>query len=227
MIRQNRNCAQDLGRYGISAVMVKEYEDITEALKRILFKHKLKKILISGSAETYGDMSTEEASQFIYNLTRQLIKRDFKIITGFGKGIGSYIISGAIEEIYENKYGHVGEYLIPRPFPFLSLKEKQTIEISEKYRKSLVNDCGVAIFVFGNKLDEESGKIVNANGVYEEFKLAKEMNKVIIPIGSTGFMAKEIWDYVNSNIDEYDYLRDSIEILKEEKADKILRRYQK
>ncbi|NMA64689.1 MAG: hypothetical protein GX957_00400 [Clostridiaceae bacterium] len=213
---------QDLGRYGISAVMVKEYEDITEALKRILFKHKLKKILISGSAETYGDMSTEEASQFIYNLTRQLIKRDFKIITGFGKGIGSYVISGAIEEIFENKYGHVGEYLIPRPFPFLSLKEKQTIEISEKYRKSLVNDCGVAIFVFGNKLDEESGKIVNANGVYEEFKLAKEMNKVIIPIGSTGFMAKEIWDYVNSNIDEYDYLRDSIEILKEEKeADKI------
>jgi hypothetical protein len=35
---------QDLGRYGISAVMVKNYEEITESLKRILFKHKLNKI---------------------------------------------------------------------------------------------------------------------------------------------------------------------------------------
>lgn len=34
--------------------------------------------------------------------------------------------------------------------------------------------------------------------------------------------SKTIWDYVNSNINEYDYLRDSIEILKEEKdVDKI------
>ncbi len=213
---------QDLGRYGISAVMVKNYEEITESLKRILFKHKLNKILISGSAEKYGDMSTEEAIQFIYKLTRQLINKNFTIITGFGKGIGSHVISGAIEEIYENKHGHIGEYLIPRPFPFLSLKEKKTVEITKNYRKSLINDCGVAIFIFGNKLDEHTGEIVNANGVYEEFELAKEMKKVIIPIGSTGFMSKIIWDYVNTHIDEFNYLKDSIEILKKEKeASKI------
>lgn len=213
---------QDLRRYGISAVMVKDYDEITDSLKRIQFKYKLQNILISGSAEQYGDMGEGDAGKFIYNLTRKLVERDYTIITGFGKGIGSYVISGAIEEIYANKFGHVGTHLVPRPFPFIDIGEENRDELILKYREDLINDCGVAIFVFGNKIDKNTGDIVNADGVYQEFKLADSRNKVIIPIGSTGFTAKEIWDYVNKNIEQYDYLKESIEILKVEQKSEVV-----
>ncbi len=213
---------QDLRRYGISAVMVKEYNDITESLKRIEFKHKLNNILISGSAEIYGEMSKEDASKFIYNFTKLLVERDYKIITGFGNGIGSYVISGAIEEIFLNKFGHVSDYLVPRPFPFLNLEQENRDKFIKQYRENLINDCGVAIFIFGNKIDKVTGDIINADGVKEEFEIANNMNKVIIPIGSTGFMAEEIWNYVYTNIDRYPYLKGSIEILKEEHKAEVI-----
>ncbi|MGF7060025.1 SIR2 family protein [Brassicibacter mesophilus] len=207
---------QDLKRYGISAVLVKEYSEITESLRRIQFKHNLNSILISGSAEIYGDMDEDKAGQFIYTLSNQLVKRNFKIVTGYGKGIGTYVVSGVLEEVYENKYGHVSTYLTPRPFPFIHKGDIDIQEIAKNYRKTIVDECGVVIFIFGNKTDKETGEIVNASGVYQEFKIANEKDKVIIPIGSTGFMSKKILEEVENDLEKYWYLKDSIDVLMDE-----------
>lgn len=204
---------QDLMRYGIYAVMVKEYSDITGSLKRIQFKHKLNNILISGSAEEYGAFEKEDAEEFMFSLSNRLIQRNFKLITGFGKGVGTYVVSGALEEIYKNKFGRVSSFLITRPFPYVHKGVTDRAKIGTKYRNTIIDECGVVVFIFGNKRDTSTGELIDAGGVIEEFKIAKNKGKVIIPVGSTGYAAKAIWDEVNNNLEKFEYLRDSIETL--------------
>jgi hypothetical protein len=61
--------------------------------------------------------------------------------------------------------------------------------------------AGIAIFLFGNKLDGD--KISLSNGMREEFEIAKAEGLFLLPIGATGSMAKELWDEVSGSFDEY------------------------
>ena len=55
----------------------------------------------------------------------------------------------------------------------------------------MLSDVGIAIFMFGNKRNEQ-GEVVEADGCLQEFEIAKSLGRVIIPIGSTGYAAKTI-----------------------------------
>lgn len=214
---------EDLKRYGIYAVMINDYSEITESLQRIQFKHKLNNIMISGSAEIYDGFGKSNAEEFMFSLSNGLVKKDYKIITGYGLGVGTYIVSGALEEIYSNKFGRIESYLTTRPFPFIHKGEVDKTLIGSEYRNTIIDECGVVIFIFGNKRDKESGEIIIANGVLEEFEIAKNKQKIIIPIGSTGFAAEMIWNEINSDLENFDYLTDAIDILKsEKKSDRII-----
>ena len=61
----------------------------------------------------------------------------------------------------------------------------------------------------------DNGDVVIADGMMEEFQIAKERGKIIIPIGSTGFAAKEIFEEMKVSGD-YPYLNDYWEILETE-----------
>ena len=52
----------------------------------------------------------------------------------------------------------------------------------------MIAQAGVAIFIFGNKRVDD--KIVIADGMINEFEIAKQKGKRIIPIGSTGGTAR-------------------------------------
>lgn len=69
----------------------------------------------------------------------------------------------------------------------------------------MINEAGACIFIFGNK--KVNGEVVLASGMMEEFQIAKEKGKIIIPIASTGFAAKEIFDEMKESGD-YSYLND-------------------
>ncbi|OWZ83377.1 SIR2 family protein [Natranaerobius trueperi] len=213
LIKQELKC-NDLKRYSINAILVDDYSEITEILRGIEFKTKLKNIFISGSAEEYGIFEKYDATNFMYNMSKELISQDFRVISGFGIGVGSYIINGALEEIYDSKFKKIDDYLTLKPFPQVSSSHKDLKELWTEYRKNLIYESGVAIFIFGNKKNDTG--IINAAGVFEEFEIAKEYNKIIIPIGSTGYAAKEILQEVKSNLDKYWYLKDSIQILENE-----------
>ena len=72
----------------------------------------------------------------------------------------------------------------------------------------------MCIFLFGNKLVD--GKVKIASGMMEEFQIAKAKEKIIIPIASTGFAAKEIFDEMKQS-GEYSYLDNYWETLETEK----------
>lgn len=88
----------DLERYGIEAILLNSYDEITSILKDIFVGYKSNSIFISGSAQEYGETWNKTAPNFIKELVRELYYLDYRIITGHARGIGSYIISSVIEE---------------------------------------------------------------------------------------------------------------------------------
>lgn len=184
---------RDLKRYCIAALLLDDYSEITKILRRIENKHKLKHVFISGSAVNYGRYNEKKAQLFLHNLSKNLCKNNFSIITGFGLGVGSAVINGALEYVFSTQYQHIGEYLTLRPFPqFVSGRQKLP-ELWRQYREEMIGKAGIAIFVFGNKKNDK-GEIVNADGLWKEFNIAIDKGVRAIPIGSTGYASQKIWE---------------------------------
>ncbi len=206
---------KDLQRYGIETVLVNAYSEIPELISKIEGEYLKNTIFISGSISDYNEnWSKEKVNQFCYNLSRFLVSKNYKIISGFGLGVGSSVINGALDEIYKTKYRHVNEHLGLFPFPQSETGEKTLPQRWTENRKQMISEAGICIFIFGNKIDK--GKVVSAPGMIEEFQIAKEKRKIIIPIASTGFAAKKFFDEMKESSD-YAYLNDYWDILETEK----------
>lgn len=192
---------EDLKRYNICALMIDEYSEITNILNEISKRLNHNNVFISGSAEEYGDYTAKEATILISMLSNQLITHDFNIISGFGLGIGSAVIIGALEEIYMHKKIINEDRLLLRPFPQGVEDVSTRQELWKKYREDMISRAGVSIFVFGNKL--EDGEIVLANGMKSEFDIAVENHNLVVPVGCTGYVAQELWNYIKNNLNEF------------------------
>lgn len=66
----------------------------------------------------------------------------------------------------------------------------------------MISLAGIAIFVFGNKLDDKRN-LVPANGVQREFQIAIENGLVPIPVGATGYVSEQLWNEVLSEPAKY------------------------
>jgi hypothetical protein len=187
----------DLKRFGVQTLLVDDYGDITTLLKQIEKRYRRKTVLISGSAHEYGAWTQAQAEGFIRSLSQVLIRNDNRIVSGFGLGVGSQVITGVLEELYQHQGKRLHDQLILRPFPQGPDAQKQW----ENYRQEMIAHAGVAVFVFGNKL--EAGKVVLANGVRREFEIARDKELLLIPIGATGYMAKELWQEVAADFGTY------------------------
>lgn len=191
----------DLLRYGIHAVMIKEYSEITSILLEIEKRLKRSNIFISGAAHTYDPYSEDDAKSFIHKLSYSLAENNFKIVSGYGLGIGSIVINGALDYKLNSNYQNLDDLLILRPFPQIQSGKRTISEIWTDYRKEMISQAGIAIFLFGNKLDK--GSIVNSNGMIEEFEICLSSNVIPIPIGGTGYISKELWERIASDISKY------------------------
>lgn len=107
----------DLIRYNIRALLIDEYDEITDILNEISRRLNQNNVFISGSAVEYGDYTESDAIDFITSLSQRLIAADYNIISGFGLGIGSAVITGALQEIYINRKIINDDRLLLRPFP--------------------------------------------------------------------------------------------------------------
>lgn len=190
----------DLKRFNITTLLVDEYNQITDILIQIESLYKRKTVFISGSAHEYG-MEKDKAVNFIHALSKRLISKDYKIVSGFGLGVGSAVINGALEEIYCNGHKTTEDQLILRPFPQDQTGTTQLQDLWDKYRKDMIPLAGIAIYLFGNKLDKEN--VVRANGVQREFEIAVDSGLQVVPVGATGYMAQELWKEVSANLDKY------------------------
>lgn len=194
---------RDLRRYNINALLVDDYLEITDILMRIKNRIRAPYIFVSGSAHEYKEFNEDinVSLKFIRELSKRIISENYKIVSGFGLGVGGEVISGALEELYMNKKKKNDNELIIKPFP-QSTKSNDIKELWTSHRKEIIGISGLSIFIFGNKV-AENGKLINANGLKEEFEISKENKNIIVPVAITGYKAREIWADVNNNFDSY------------------------
>jgi hypothetical protein len=198
---KQRLAIEDLKRFNIKTLLIDDYAQITEILARIERQYRQRTIFISGSAEEYGAWTKSATEEFLRDLSRALVQEGYRVATGAGLGVGDAVITGAIEEVYRARTGHIEDSLIMRPFPRANPDEVVRQRLWEDYRQELISAAGICLVVLGNKLVDS--QIVSAGGVRREFEIACQRGLNVVPIGATGYMANEIWSEISVALDAY------------------------
>lgn len=205
-------------RYNITCLCATK-EDIPIIIQKLNQKIKEKKVFISGSFDLVSEDINMFADKLSYNLVTKLYNSNYRISTGVGKRLGTYITGYANQYLAERNIFNTPKYLSMRPFPFhLELDEAK----KEMYRKLMQRDCSSAIFMFGqSKAMNKAGQFDDIThfspGTYQEFEIARANGFTIIPVGSTGYEANIIWKEIKKNINEFYYLSKRMDALRNEK----------
>lgn len=185
---------EDLKRFNIKAILVDNYSDITEILSEISRRHRRQTIFVSAAASTFEPWGETEVKNFMRSLGTALISCELKVATGLGLGVGNALFTGAVEEIMRKKTTHIEDALIIRPFPQAIPDENERSRVWEKYRRDIISAAGIALFLFGNK--QVGADFVVSDGMKQEFDIASQQGLVLLPIGATGYMSKELSNHL-------------------------------
>ena len=197
--RRQELFVDDLKRFNIMTILINQYSEIPEILSRLEENYRRKTIFISGAAHDYRPWEERSALSFIHGLSQEIIKQERRIVSGFGLGVGSAVITGALEQIYQPSSQSIGQQLILRPFPQHLADASQRQRLWSQYRSDMISEAGIAIFLFGNKLSHPTGTgegkspLVASNGMEEEYRIAKQNGLMVIPVGVTGWVARDVW----------------------------------
>ena len=110
-------------------------------------------------------------------LGRDLVDNGFHIYTGFGAGVGNYILAGVLQSKKNRQNGEV----INDDIHISSMMSVKDVENKNRIRRKMIEQCSSSIIVFGYG-DENSG-------TYQEYNIAKEEENYVIHMESTGFAA--------------------------------------
>lgn len=194
-------------KYGILTILINDYDEITLMLNHLYNKYITNNVFVSGGINPeklsdYGmfDMIDDtnsnlgSAETFLITLGKELVNNNFHIYTGFGAGVGNYLLAGVLQG---NKNGTNGN-VINDEIHISSMMEIKNIEIKNQIRERMIEQCSSSIIVFGYG-DKNSG-------TYQEYKIAEDKNKYIIPIKKTGLAAKQIYEIVKKSNRELIFL---------------------
>ncbi len=207
-VKKQKLIINDLKRYGIKSLVIDEYSEITDILNEIDFRYRRKTIFISGSAEVYDPIEKKAALSFIHIVSKKLVQKGYRVVNGFGWGIGSSVINGALDAVYRNPNKYSENQLILKPFPQFQTGGKSLKNLWEEYRQKMIAQSGISIYLHGNKLVD--GEIVEANGVIREFEITRENGNISIPLPHTGYAAKSIFDTISADPKQYYSDADSV-----------------
>ncbi|MDQ7760546.1 SIR2 family protein [Xanthomonas sontii] len=181
---------QELLRFGIKTTYVSDFVEITEILSAIETKHRRRSIFISGAAHDYAPFTEKDGVRFVFDLAKSISKQEYRVLSGFGLGIGSAVISGVVEATAMGGRALDEDRLLVRPFPQSRAGDVPLSELWRIYRQDTLKRSGIAIFVFGNKRVDDD---VLSDGMRAEYDIARENKVFVIPVGITGGMARELW----------------------------------
>lgn len=188
-LRMQELFVEDMKNYGIQTVLIDDYGEITEILQAIKNRFLRRTIFVSGAAVKYDPYDEHEFKEFVKALCADIIHHGFRIVTGYGLGLGNEVIAGAIEQL-NKEHKPVDGNLIIRPFPQGIPNPK---DAWPPYRREMISFTGVTLFFLGNKIDRDTGAFVHSDGVRQEYEISKSHGNFLIPVGATGYMSEELW----------------------------------
>lgn len=202
----------DIVKYGINIIEVNTYDEINGILEKIRMQVNKKNVLISGAIEKES-ANYQIVCDLAEKLSKRLIVDGYRIFTGFGKNIGSYVINGAFEGCKEKGYGF-NENVKVFPFPYnVNLSVEKRKEQYTKLRNNMIAPTCKMIVLCGQKYDI-SNNLIDSPGVLEEYELSKNQGNQLVPILASGGAASTIAQKENilqfNNLDNMDELIGSI-----------------
>lgn len=199
-IRREKMRNDDLHRYGISALEIDDYTEVPRILAAIEERYRMKTVFISGSAHEFGAWTMSEAQNLLHRMSATLVSNGYRVITGFGWGVGSAVINGALETIYREPAKYSEDQIVMRPFPQIASNGEDISALWDSYRRRMISLAGSAIFVFGNTAVD--GKLIKADGVRAEYEIARELGVVPLPVAATEFVAADLAHEVLADIEQ-------------------------
>jgi hypothetical protein len=184
--------ADDLKRYGLRAVEIDSYDDVPDLLHELENKVARRRVWISGSwpVGLAGAARAEYVHQVAFGLGKALGDQGLTLVSGSGLLVGSASVSGFLSSLQQSGSWDLELRLIARPFPQPLAGREPNRAQWQLLRSELGRLSGIAIFVGGQKLAD--GKVVDADGVFEEFDIASKAGSFLLPIGATGGAARRI-----------------------------------
>ncbi len=176
---------RDLKRYGLTALLVDSYAEYTNVLRRISQRFRRSRVFIAGSAASYEPWSEAGAQHLIHEISRGLVLEGFSVVCGAGTGVFHHVVNGVLDALARQNTREISERLLLRPFPLNITNEEQRKRRWTEYREQILEEAGIAVFLFGNKRGSDGG-VVLADGMEEEFQIAVQQGHAVVPVGCTG-----------------------------------------
>lgn len=190
---QHNLWAKDLRRYGLIAVEIDDYDEVSGLLRQIERRVALNRVWVSGSwPMDAGDAEAAKIFAVAQGIGKAIGTLKRSLVSGAGLVVGSATIAGFLDALRDGGGWDLDRRLIARPFPQpLAGKPADRAQWSA-LREELARLSGAVIFVGGAKV--VGGKVVVADGVLQEADLAEAAGAFLLPVGATGGAAKEIAD---------------------------------
>ncbi|MDE6474751.1 MAG: SIR2 family protein [Clostridia bacterium] len=178
-----------LDKYNIKTIQVDKYNQIDDYLSELYRRFCNHNILFCGSFRNIDNNLRLHIENIIDIIIYELYRNKFNVYSGNGRGLGEIIVAQAKRHA---RYPY--NRFINRPLIFTG----DSIEVKENKNKQIEKDCNTMLIFCG----QDEG-LTNSANVRKQFKdfIDKNDNKLVIPIPSTGYAAKEIFfseDYRNS-----------------------------
>ena len=198
-------------RYHVKTLLVDSYDEVPEIFEEIIHRVCRKNVFISGRLGDIDPKIETEACELARSISVELLKGGYNICTGMGRKIGYFVAGPAIQYLLEQGYPQIEARIKVRPFD-----DTMNPQQRKQFRYRLLENNHVVIFMYGHSSRRDSG----SPGMWEEYQLAKEMHKVLIPLGATGYESHDIWKDIKKSLTEYPYLETAIDTLATEKNPK-------
>lgn len=198
--------------YNIRTIYVNSFNEIDDLIELIYKEYKKYNVFISGSFRNLSANEENYANNLCKSIVEMLLKNDFNIYSGDGKRLGSYVISNATKNLMSKNMNYYHNKLTIMPYIDHTFKHKNPYEPQRtNLIQKMIKDCSIAIFLYGQA---ENGEY--SQGVFAEYLEAKKKSLFLIPIPTTGFAAKEIFNAMTEDSVPW-YLEKYITILNSEK----------
>ncbi len=203
----------DLKRYGIESVEIDDYSEISSIFELIKKRYLLNNIYIAGSCRKLPDnWNQNQADAFLCRLGYELAKNSFKVCTGCIEGVGPQVENGVLNAVVENNL-NLNNSLDIKRLPLINGNlNHMNNESKEVMRNDIYGKNGVTIFLFGNQYYD--GVNLPSKGVMRDYERARAQDMYLIPVGSTGGASKEILFEIEKDIENFPYLKNHLDILK-------------
>lgn len=195
---------KDLQSYGINTVLVDDFAEITDMLKRIRHRISTKQVFISGAFEV--DINTESYAKYARAISKWLIENGYHIHTGYGKNVGAEIVAGAFDacETSKTRIKDFNSSVFLYPFPYQkAMSDENRKAVYTELRQKAILKTHITIIINGTKKQTKDSSITISSGVLEEGHISIEQGNIVIPIAVTEGAARVLWTELNNIKNDY------------------------